>query len=90
MTEVAAPAPGMRRIAGRVTRPRRETPARPTDALSEASIRMALKNGHDTPKAIGVATGLPRWLVTRRLARLLASGDATKTGTTRSARYQLA
>lgn len=36
-----------------------ETSARPTDALSEAAIRTALKNGHDTPKALQEATKLP-------------------------------
>lgn len=64
--------------------------ARPTDALSEAAIRTALKNGHDTPKALQEATKLPEWKLRACLRAMKTAGAVTTTGATNSRRYRLA
>lgn len=63
--------------------------ARPHDALSEAAIRTALKDGHNTPKAIATATKMPKWKIDPLLARLKLAGVVTKTGQARAVRYRL-
>lgn len=72
------------------TKTREGETTRPTDALSEAAIRTALKNGHDTPKALEAATKLKPWKLRALLAAMKAAGVVTTTGATNSRRYRLA
>lgn len=67
-----------------------ETSARPTDALSEAAIRTALKAGHETPKALQTATKLKGWKLREQLAAMKKAGSVTTTGATNNLRYHLA
>lgn len=84
------PAPAETTRPRRATKTREGDTARPTDALSEAAIRTALKHGHDTPKAIATATKMPKWKIDPILARLKLAGVVTKTGQARAVRYSLA
>ncbi|MGE0464448.1 MAG: hypothetical protein AB7Q16_24025 [Vicinamibacterales bacterium] len=72
------------------TKTREGETTRPTDALSEAAIRTALKHGHDTPKALKAATKLKTGKLFRLLAGMMDAGIVTKTGQQRAVRYSLA
>lgn len=69
--------------------PKGET-ARPTDALSEAAIRTALKQGHTKVDAIITATELPPGKVRRLLAQMVESRAIRVEGLSRATRYHLA
>lgn len=83
------PAPAETTRPRRATKTREGETARPTDALSEAAIRTALKNGHDTAAALEASTKLPTWKLRALLRQMKAAGTVRTTGATSSLRYRL-
>lgn len=60
------------------------------DETEKQVIRYLERVGSATPRGFSAALGLSRQTVTRKLARLRASGLVVVTGKTRMARYELA
>lgn len=85
-----APRRATKRAARETTATAGETTTRPTDALSEAAIRTALRAGHHSAKAIEAETKLSAWKVRALLKEMRAAGAVTSTGATNSLRYALA
>lgn len=88
---VVAPTP--RRLSAPSKRPKQEeaaAPARPTNALSEAAVKAAIRGGAVTPKMIQAHTKLPLNKVKSLLAVMKTSGDVTSTGRRRAVRYAVA
>lgn len=88
---VAKPRPAPRRGRRETTEAAtaRGDTARPPDALSEAAIRTALKNGHDTAAALEASTKLPTWKLRALLRQMKAAGTVRTTGATSGLRYRL-
>lgn len=71
------------------SRPSKPAPPSIVAGREEKAVLDAVKNGATTPKAMQVATGIPKASMTRLLRELTASNRVTKTGKTLSTRYSL-